>query len=306
MIEQLKARINEIFVGKENVTENVLICLLSGGHVLLEDVPGVGKTTLVKTIAALLDLSFARIQFTPDTLPSDVVGVNVFNQKTGEFEFKKGAIMHSLILADEINRTSPKTQAALLEAMSEGTVSVDSKTYPLSSPFMVIATQNPKEFIGTYPLPEAQTDRFMMRLSIGYPDKDSELRLIKNHLEGNTPDKTENILNADDILKLQNEVKNVHVSDGVSSYIRDIIRLTREDERFFTGGSVRAMLHLVDASRAHARFYERDFVKPDDVKAVAVNVLHHRLTLTADAKIHAEDTDNIIQSLILKAKIPME
>ena len=306
MISKLKDQVNEYFVGKEEVVDDVLICLLAGGHILLEDVPGVGKTTLAKTLAKSIDCSFARIQFTPDTLPSDVVGVSIYNMKTGEFEYKEGAILHNMILADEINRTSPKTQASLLEAMGEGLVTVDGTDHVLLQPFMVIATQNPVEYLGTYPLPEAQMDRFMMKLSIGYPGADEEIRLAKNHIEGRTADDVKSICSGQDILELRKKVSEVHVSDAVLSYIQEIIALTRNESRFVLGASPRAMLFLVAASRARAFLDGRDFVKPDDVKAVAVNVLHHRMTLTPEAKIRKEDIDSIVKSLVIKAKIPME
>ena len=306
MINRLRDQINEYFVGKEEVIEDVLICLLAGGHILLEDVPGVGKTTLAKILSKSIDLSFARIQFTPDTLPSDVVGISIYNMKTGEFEYKEGAVMHQMILADEINRTSPKTQASLLEAMGEGKVSVDGVDLKLPQPFMVIATQNPVEYLGTYPLPEAQMDRFMMKLSIGYPTADEEIRLAKNHIEGKTVDEVKSICSSEDILALRKTVNDVYVSDAVLKYIQEIIELTRNENRFVLGASPRAMLFVVVASRAKASLDGRDFVKPDDVKAVSVNVLHHRLTLTPEAKIRKEDIDSILKSLVIKAKIPME
>lgn len=306
MIEKLREGINEYFVGKEELVDNVLICLLAGGHVLLEDVPGVGKTTLAKTLACSTGCDFGRIQFTPDTLPSDVVGVSVYHAKTGEFEYREGAIMHRIILADEINRTSPKTQASLLEAMAEGHVTVDGLSHPLPEPFMVIATQNPIEFLGTYPLPEAQMDRFMMRLSIGYPETAEELRLAKNYLEGKTSGTAPSVCNDADISHLKQQVQLVHVSDPVIGYIQEIIALTREEGSFVMGASPRAMLFLLSASRARAFLSGRDFVKPDDVKAVAVNVLHHRLVLTSEARIRKEDTDSLIRRLLSKARVPME
>ena len=304
-IISLKTQFHDYFVGKESVAENVLICLLAGGHILMEDVPGVGKTTLARILAKSIDCDFGRIQFTPDTLPGDVTGASVYNMKTGEFSYREGAVMHQIILADEINRTSPRTQSSLLEAMAEGQVSVDGKTYPLPEPFLVIATQNPVEFLGTYPLPEAQMDRFMMRLSIGYPDEAEELRLAKNFLEGRTVTEAKSVCGTDDILQMMKETKEVHLSDGVISYIRDIVKLSREEKSFVSGASPRAMLSLIRASQAKAYIRGRDFVKPDDVKAVAVNVLHHRLTLTPEAKIRKEDTDRILNELVVKAKIPV-
>lgn len=288
------------------MAENVLICLLAGGHVLLEDVPGVGKTTLARTLAKSMECDFGRIQFTPDTLPGDVVGTSVYNMKTGEFSYREGAIMHQVILADEINRTSPKTQASLLEAMAEGQVTVDGKAYRLPEPFMVIATQNPVEFLGTYPLPEAQMDRFMMRLSIGYPEGPEELRLARNFLAGKTVEEIQSVCRAEDVIKMKEAVTKVSLSDGVIKYIQDVILLTRKEKSFVLGASPRAMLSLIRASQGKAYVSGRDFVKPDDVKAIAIGVLHHRLTLTPEAKIRKEDTDRLLRELILKAKVPME
>ena len=306
IIDDLRTQINSVFIGKENVVEDVLTCLLAQGHILLEDVPGVGKTTLAKTLARSMDCSFARIQFTPDTLPSDIVGLSVYNMKTGEFDVRSGAIMHQMILADEINRTSPKTQASLLEAMSEGKVTIDGTTFELPKPFLVIATQNPVEFLGTYPLPEAQMDRFMMRLSVGYPDASEEIRLARNFADEKNVETLEPVCTSDEVLRLCEEVKQVHISDRVLEYIQNITASTRKEARFVLGASPRAMLALVAASRARAFLSGRDHVKPDDVKAVTVNVLHHRLNLTGEAKIRKENTDSIITSLMLSVKVPME
>ena len=305
MIEKLRETINEYFVGKEKVVEDVLVCMLAGGHVLLEDVPGVGKTTLAKTLASVVNMKFGRIQFTPDTLPSDVVGLTIYNMKTGEFEFKEGAVMCQMLLADEINRTSPKTQACLLEAMAEFQVSVDGSIYKLPEPFFVIATQNPVEYLGTYPLPEAQMDRFMMKLSIGYPDDDAEKRMMHNYIDEKKPEDISAICSAEDIVALKKEVRKVSVNDAILSYIQDIIHLTRSDNRFVTGASPRAMLFLVEGARAKAYLEGRDHVQPDDVKAVAINILHHRLTLTQEARIRNEDTDNILKGLLVKARVPV-
>lgn len=306
MLDKLKEQINTVFVGKENVVDDVLVCLLAGGHVLLEDVPGVGKTTLAKVLARLVGADFGRIQFTPDTLPSDVTGTSVYNAKTGDFEYREGAIMHNFILADEINRTTPKTQSSMLEAMAEGQVSVDGVIRKLPELFMVIATQNPIEFLGTYPLPEASLDRFMMRLSIGYPEKESEIRLTKNILENQNVDEITPILTTDDMIRLKSEVAKVHVSDAVLGYIRDISDLTRKEENFVMGVSPRATIFMAKAAQARAYMLNRDFVKPDDVKAIVVNTLHHRVALTSEAKIRREDTDSILRGLMLKAKVPIE
>ena len=299
MIKKLRETIESYFIGKPEAVENMLVCLIAGGHVLLEDVPGVGKTTLAKTMAAALKCSFGRIQFTPDTLPGDVVGLSVFNMKTGEFEYREGAVMRQIILADEINRTSPKTQAALLEAMAEGQVSVDGQIYKLPEPFMVIATQNPVEFLGTYPLPEAQIDRFMMKLSLGYPSKEMEETLARNMLAGKTIADVEPVCTGEDVMRSRKEAGAIHVSDRVLEYISGIITRTRQEKRFALGASPRAFLDLTKASQAKALISGRDFVRPDDVKAVALCTLHHRLILTPEARIGREDVDLILPSLIL-------
>ncbi len=306
MLRNLRNRINRYFVGKEKVVDLVLCCFLGGGHVLLEDVPGVGKTTLARTLADSVQCSFGRIQFTPDTLPSDVTGATVYNMKTSEFDYREGAVMRQILLADEINRTSPKTQASLLEAMAEGQVTVDGTRYALPDPFLVIATQNPIEFIGTYPLPEAQLDRFMMRLAVGYPAKEQEFVMARNFLSGTAAEDEPAVCTADDILRMKKDVAAVHVSDGVLNYIQEIIDLTRTEPKLTLGASPRALLSLVRASQAYAYLDGRDFVKPDDVKAVAVYVLHHRVVLTPEARLTKEDADSILTALIRKARIPKE
>ena len=305
MINKLKTRIGEYFVGKDETTENLLICLLSGGHILLEGVPGVGKTTLASTLARAVDCDFGRIQFTPDTLPTDVMGTEIFNMKTGEFEYREGAIMHQIVLADEINRTSPKTQSSLLEAMAEGQTTVGGVKHKLPEPFMVIATQNPVEFMGTYPLPEAQIDRFMMKITIDYPDESEELRMTKNMLAGKTADTVESVVTAADVIKLKEQTAAVTIKEDVIRYARNIAEMTRNEKRFVLGASPRAVLALVKASQAKAMLEGRDFVKPDDVKAVAPFVLGHRLTLTSEARIAKEDKDDILQKLIYKTKLPL-
>lgn len=304
-IEKLRDSMNRVFMGKEDVVDDLLVCLLSGGHVLLEDVPGVGKTTLAGVLARSVSCSFGRIQFTPDTLPGDVSGVSVYNMKTGEFEYRPGVVMSQILLADEINRTSPKTQASLLEAMAEGQVTVDGIVHTLPQPFMVIATQNPVEFLGTYPLPEAQMDRFMMRLSIGYPDREQEIRMAEAFLMGETPDRAQAVCSAADVIRMKERAAGVGVSQALLGYMKDIVDLTRQEERFVLGASPRAFLALVRASQSKALLLGRDFVKPDDVKAVAMQVLLHRLVLSSDAKLRKEEPAGILKSLILKAKIPV-
>lgn len=304
-IEKVRESINRVFIGKEDVVEDLLVCLLAGGHVLLEDVPGVGKTTLAGVLAKAVSCSFGRIQFTPDTLPGDVSGVSVYNMKTGEFEYRAGAVMSQILLADEINRTPPKTQASLLEAMAEGQVTVDGAVHELPKPFMVIATQNPVEFLGTYPLPEAQMDRFMMRLSIGYPEREQEIRLAEAFLKGETPDSARAVCGAADVLRMKAAAAAVGVSGPLLGYMKDIVDLTRQEERFVLGASPRAFLSLVRASQSKALLSGRDFVKPDDVKAVAMQTLLHRLALSTDARLRKEDAAPILKSLVLKAKIPV-
>ena len=305
MINDLKKHISEYFVGKEETIECLLICLFAGGHILLEGVPGVGKTTLASTLAKSVKCDFGRIQFTPDTLPTDVMGTEIFNMKTGEFEYREGAVMHQIVLADEINRTSPKTQASLLEAMAEEQTTVGGVKHKLPQPFMVIATQNPVEFMGTYPLPEAQIDRFMMKISISYPDEAEELRMTKNMLNGKTVDTVESIITAEDVIRMKEQVSRVTIKDNVILYARNIAEMTREEKRFVLGASPRAVLALVRASQAKAFLDGRDFVKPDDIKAVAPHILTHRLELTSEAKIAKENKDAMLARLINQAKVPM-
>lgn len=305
LLEKLKKSINGVFVGKEDTIEQVLICLLAGGHVLLEDVPGVGKTTLARTVAKAIGCTMGRIQFTPDTLPGDIVGMSVYNMKTGEFEIRDGIVMNQILLADEINRTSPKTQAGLLEAMSEGQVTIDGYTKPLPEPFMVIATQNPVEYMGTYPLPEAQMDRFMMKISLGYPAKEQEMLMASLFLQGKTPDTIERICSAQDIIELKKIVEQVEVKDSIIRYISDIVELTRKEESFLYGVSPRGMLALVRASQAKAFLQGRSYVKPDDVKEMAKYVFLHRLVLTSEARIMKVDGEKVLKSTILKAKVPV-
>lgn len=304
-LDRFREQISRHFAGRKEITENLLCCFLAGGHVLLEDVPGIGKTTLARAFAGSLGMSFGRIQFTPDTMPSDVTGLSIYDMKTGEFSYKTGAVMKNIILADELNRTSPKTQAALLEAMAESQITVDGKIYPLPQPFMVIATQNPISFIGTFPLPEAQLDRFMMRLSIGYPSADEELRLAKSHMEGIQNEKIEAVLDSSDVLGLKEEVNKVHISDGVIAYVQQITEATRTGGGFALGASPRAMLQLLQASRARAFLNGYDFVKPDDVKKLAAPVLSHRLVLTTEMKLQKKAASDLLEAIVLKTRLPV-
>lgn len=304
MIGKLKSQIRNYFVGKEDVINNLLICLFAGGHVLLEDVPGVGKTTLVSVLSHSVECDFGRIQFTPDTLPTDVMGTEVYNMKTGEFEYREGSIMHQIILADEINRTSPKVQAALLEAMAEGQVTVGGKKYNLPRPFMVIATQNPVEFMGTYPLPEAQLDRFMMRLSLGYPGEAEELRMVGNMLLGATTGEAGSVITATDVIEIQKKVTEVIVKEEVRKYAYDIVESTRSNANFALGASPRALLALIRAAQAKAYIEGRDYVRPDDIKSLAYEVLGHRVVLSSEAKLAHADTRKLLDALVLEVKVP--
>ena len=284
--ERVKLIIDNIgqrFIGKENIIQDIVVALLAGGHVLIEDVPGVGKTTLAEALAASVNCSFSRIQFTPDTLPSDITGVSVYRSDIGQFQFMQGPVFSQIILADEINRTSPKTQAALLEAMEEGQVSIDGRTYLLANPFMVIATQNPSEHIGTYQLPEAQLDRFLMKISVGYPDRTRRDELARAFLEGRFESDLGAVLSAEDILSMAAEVKAVTISDELMDFALDIVDGTRSLQELEYGASPRAGLDLLKASKALAYVLGRDFVIPEDVERMALRTIPHRLVLTTEA-----------------------
>ena len=301
---RITGNIEKVIEGKPDVVRLALVVLLAEGHLLIEDVPGVGKTMLAKSLARSIDCSVRRIQFTPDLLPSDVTGVSIFDQESREFEFKPGAVFANLVVGDEINRASPKTQSALLEAMEERQVSVDGVTYVLETPFMVIATQNPIEMEGTYPLPEAQRDRFTARLTVGYPSATAELDLLGSHGASDPIDDLEPVADAFAIRKLIEVVRAVHVSTEVKQYVVDLLTATRTSRELRLGASPRSGLQLVRAARAAAALDGRDYVVPDDVQALAEPVLAHRLLLTADAQVSRRTSQDVVADLVERTALP--
>jgi MoxR-like ATPase len=301
---RINSAIETVIEGKSDVIRVALTVLLAEGHLLIEDVPGVGKTMLAKALARAVDCSVRRIQFTPDLLPSDITGVSVYNQSSREFEFKPGAVFANIVVGDEINRASPKTQSALLEAMEEGQVTIDGTTHELSAPFMVIATQNPIEMEGTYPLPEAQRDRFMARVSMGYPDRAAELAMLDTHAGVSPLDSLEPVTDALRVAKLIEAVRTVHVSPAVKQYALDLVTATRTTPDLRLGASPRAALHLVRAARAAAALDSRDYVLPDDIQELAVPVLAHRLLPTAEAQIGRIGPESVVVDLVRRVPAP--
>ena len=302
-LERLKKEVSKAVVGKEDVIELLAVALLSKGHVLLEGVPGVAKTTIAKAFASAIGLSFSRIQLTPDLMPADIIGSVVYDQKTSEFRVRKGPIFTHVVLADEINRTTPKTQSALLEAMQEGQVTIEGNTFPLPKPFLVIATMNPIEHEGVYSLPEAQLDRFMIKIQIGYPDKNEEPLLLKRKDKGefNTVGK---IMDAKEVLSLIDNASKVKASEAILNYIYEISKRTRTDERVLLGASPRASEHLLFASKALAFLRGRDYVIPDDVKGIAVHVLAHRIKIKAEYEIDSLKAEDLIREILDNIEVP--
>jgi MoxR-like ATPase len=302
--DRVIANVEQVVLGKHDEVQRALIALLCRGHVLLEDVPGVGKTVLAKAIARSIGCTFSRIQCTPDILPSDITGVSIFNQKTGEFEFRPGPIIAQIVLADEINRATPKTQAALLEAMEERQVTVDGRTTPLPEPFLVLATQNPIEYEGTFPLPEAELDRFLMRLRLGYPGQAAELAILEAQQHGHPLDRIGQVVTSEEILAAQAAVQAVYVDDLVKRYVVEIVGATRTHPDVYLGASPRGSLALYRTAQAHAALSGRDFVVPDDIKAMAQHVLAHRIIVNPSARVRSVEPERIVEDVVGSAPVP--
>ncbi len=302
-LNRITVNMEKVMVGKRREIQYALVALLCQGHVLIEDVPGVGKTTLVRSLARSLGCEFRRIQFTPDLLPSDVTGVSVYNQKTGEFDFRPGPILSQIVLADEINRTSPKTQAALLESMEENQVTVDGVTHRMPRPFLVLATQNPIEYEGTFPLPEAQLDRFLLKLRLGYPTIDEE-RLIVQRAKQPPVEELEQVLSGNDVIALQRHAKEIHVDASIEEYIIRIVQATRDHREIYLGASPRGSISLYRTSQALALIRGRDFVTPDDVKEMAPLVLAHRLIVKPEAQLRGAGAEQLVAEVMAQVPVP--
>ncbi|GHO86843.1 AAA family ATPase [Dictyobacter formicarum] len=306
MAHTIGNNVSRVIIGKDEVIQFLVVALLCEGHVLFEDVPGIGKTTMAKALARSLGCSFQRIQFTPDLLPSDITGITFYNQKKGEFEFRPGPLLSQIVLADEINRATPRTQSALLEAMEERQISIERNSLPLPRPFMVVATQNPVELEGTFPLPEAQLDRFLMRLRLDYPDKDEERQILRRFKEAQPLQELKPVVDAEQLTRLQNAIRKVYVSGGIENYIVELIHATRDHSEVELGVSPRGTLALYRASQAMAAIQGRNYVIPDDVKRLAPNVLSHRIIATTQSRLHGRDMDQVIVDILHSTAVPVE
>jgi MoxR-like ATPase len=305
LLEPLKENLQSVIYGKSECIDVMIVSLLAGGSVLIEDVPGVGKTTLAKALAKSIDAKFRRIQFTPDLLPADILGSSIYNPVSGDFRFNPGSIFCNILLADEINRASPRTQSALLEAMNENQATIEGQRYPLSKPFMVIATENPIEFHGTYPLPEAQLDRFLVRLDIGYPTVEVEVDILKSHAHTEPLDRITPVLKLEQVRQIQQDVANVHVDDGILEYMVEIVHATRRDNHLQLGISTRGTLMMSRAARARAYFQKRDFVIPDDVLWLVPHVLPHRIILNSKTRHSGTTARQIVMDIVGRIKVPV-
>lgn len=303
--QAVEQNVAKVIIGKTEVTELMLVALLTEGHVLLEDVPGIGKTTLAKALARSLDCTFARIQFTPDLLPSDVTGLNYYNQKNQEFEFRPGPVLSQVLLGDEINRATPRTQSSMLEAMQERQVTVDGETYPLPLPFMVMATQNPIELEGTFPLPEAQVDRFLMQLALGYPTEDEEEEILLTYQRDDPLVDLQAVASAEDVVELQREAREIHISTDVRRYILHVVRTTREHEAVDLGVSPRGSLALFRSSQALAALRGRDFVIPSDVQYLCAPVLTHRLHISPRIRLRGRTPAEVVAEIVGSVPVPV-
>ncbi len=304
LAQRIIDNVSQVIVGKRSVIELAVATLIAQGHMLVEDVPGVGKTMLAKSLATSIGCSFKRIQFTPDLLPSDVTGISVYNQQSGEFQFREGPLMSQVVLADEINRATPKTQSALLEAMEEQQITVDGVTHHLHPPFLVMATQNPIEYEGTFPLPEAQLDRFLMRISLGYPNLEEELAIIEGQEQSHPIDSLEAVSNSQDIIGLQEAAKSVYVDRLVRQYIVSLTDSTRNHREVSLGASPRASLGLFRTSRALALIRDRDYVIPDDIKMLAPGVIAHRIMLSPSARMRGVQSTDVVEDLLTNVPVP--
>lgn len=305
-IRRVIESVGKVIVSKPEVLELAIVAALCEGHILIEDVPGIGKTTLAKALARSLGCSFHRIQCTPDLLPSDITGIHFFNQKRSEFEFRPGPVISNIVLVDEINRATPRTQSSLLECMQERQITVDGVTMPLPRPFLVIATQNPVELHGTFPLPEAQLDRFLMKLEVGYPSKEEEDIMLLRFKQDNPLDSLPEVTSAEEIIKLNQLAQEVHVEQSVRRYLLDIIRQTRSNAEIELGASPRASLALYRAAQALALVKGRDYVIPDDVKRLAIPVIVHRLIASSEAYLHKRSKENLIENILAQTPVPVE
>lgn len=306
LTERLRANINKVIVGKEETIDHILIALVSSGHILLEDVPGTGKTLLARTLAESLDCQFKRIQFTPDLLPSDVTGINFYNQKSGEFQFRPGPVFSNIVLADEINRATPRTQSSLLESMEERQVTIDGETRILEGPFMVIATQNPLETQGTFPLPEAQLDRFMLKVSLGYPTKEEGIKILKRFKSKQPFETIEHVATKAEVLEAQTIFSSVHVSDAIYQYIINIVETTRSNDQIELGISPRGSQAMLRGAQVQAILKGRDYVVPDDIKSLMVPIFGHRMILKHGMNIKEQQTEIVLKNVLSKVTVPTE